>query len=222
MGVLGCMNPVRVVVIDDDPSHCKALERLISSAGYDVETFGSGNAFLDGLEHTGPACVVLDLKLPDHDGLELFQSFMEADPRFATIFLTGFANVPTSVEAIKSGAVDFLEKPVQRVKLLEAIENAVTRLLEGLEESERLRDLEQRYDTLTPRERQVMKLIVGGLLNKQIAVELGISTKTVKVHRGRVMTKIGARRLPHLMMAASHLGLVNGHGFAELAPQYLS
>jgi len=198
----------QVVVVDDDSSFRKAIGRVLESAGYDVDMYGSARDFLDRWEHSGPACVVLDLRLPDLDGIELQRRLRDADAALATIFLTGYGSIPDSVQAMKSGAVDFLEKPVPRAKLLGAIDAAMAGLHQGEEERHRVEDLQRRYETLTPREREVMHLVVRGLLNKQIAAELGISTKTVKVHRGRVMSKMAAERLPHLMAVASELGLL--------------
>jgi FixJ family two-component response regulator len=181
---------------------------VLESAGYDVDTYGSARDFLDGWERSGPACVVLDLRLPDLDGIELQRRLKDADGILATIFLTGHGSIPDSVEAMRSGAFDFLEKPVPRAKLLSAIDSAMAGLHAGEGARQRLDDLQRRYESLTPREREVLHLVVRGRLNKQIAAELGISTKTVKVHRGRMMAKMAAERLPHLMAVASELGLV--------------
>lgn len=204
------MADAQIVVVDDDLSYRTALSRLLKSAGYDVCAFGSGKDFLDQWEPNGPACVLLDLRLPGVDGLEVFHERIEGDPSVAVIFLTAFGDVPTSVEAMKSGAFDFLEKPVPRARLLDAVGAALAELEQGREDVRYVEALHARYESLTPREREVMNLIVRGMLNKQIARELGISIRTVKVHRARVMKKMGAPRLPHLMTVASRLGLIPG------------
>jgi len=205
------------VVVDDDSSFCSAIGRVLESAGYDVDTYGSARDFLDGWERSGPACVLLDLRLPDLDGIELQRRLRDAHGALATIFLTGYGSIPETVEAMRSGAFDFLEKPVPRAKLLSAIDSAMAGLVALEQERQRLADLQRRYEMLTPREREVLHLVVRGLLNKQIGAELGIATKTVKVHRGRMMSKMAAERLPHLMAMASELGLVGLRGDDSIA-----
>ncbi|MQA90795.1 MAG: response regulator [Gemmatimonas sp.] len=197
----------KVYVVDDDPSVCVALKRLLTTAGYDVTTYSSAGEFLDNWPNDGPACLVLDLRLPGVDGMELHRRLRASDTVISVIFMTGYGDVPTSVEAMKSGAFDFLQKPVAAEQLLEALSAALDEAVQQHVEYEQLRHLARRYETLTPREREVMDLMLTGRRNKQIARELGITEKTVKVHRARVMAKMGARRLAPLVQFANRLGI---------------
>jgi len=188
-----------VFVVDDDDSVRKALMRLLAGAGYVVEVFASAREFLDHNLPEVPSCAVLDLSMPGMDGLELQTRLTEQNLTLGVVFLTGHGDIPASVRAMKEGAVDFLTKPVDEDNLLAAIDTALgnqRRILEGRHESAKLG---QRFRKLSKREREVMELVVKGLLNKQIAGELGISEKTVKVHRGRVMQKTGVRSLAELV-----------------------
>jgi FixJ family two-component response regulator len=196
-----------VYVVDDDPTVRRALGRLIASAGHEVRTFASAHEFLECRPELGPGCLVLDVRLPDLDGLELYRRLQENGTSLPAIFLTGFGDIPTSVRAIKLGAIDFLPKPVSGEILLQAIDAALAEEERGRTDRERERELTRRYATLTPREREVMRLVVSGQLNKQIARELKISEKTVKVHRAHVMAKMGARRAAHLARIAIELGV---------------
>jgi FixJ family two-component response regulator len=198
---------VEVFVVDDDPLVRTSLARLIDSAGYVVRAYASASEFLEGWQGASPACVVLDLKLPDLDGMELYRKLRENEAGVQVIFMTGFGDIPTSVEAIKSGAFDFLSKPVTETRLLATIDAALTVAVDAHAERQQVQDLWRRYDTLTPREREVLRLVVGGRMNKHIARELQISEKTVKVHRGRVMQKMGTRRVAELVLYAMRLGL---------------
>ena len=196
-----------VFVVDDDPDVRSALGRLIAAAGHEVRTFGSAREFLDSDCHRQPGCLLLDVRLPDLDGIELHRRLQENGTGLPVIFMTGFGDIPTSVQAIKSGAFDFLPKPVPDATLLEAIDAALA--VEAEHRAERLEteELARRFNSLTPREVDVLQLVLAGRLNKQIARQLGISEKTVKVHRSRVMAKMGARRVAQLVQLAVRLGI---------------
>jgi len=194
-----------VFVVDDDVSVRESLEALIVEAGYRAEVFASAEAFLAYPRHLLTGCLVLDVSLPDLDGLEL-QKRLESQDALPIIFITGHANIPMTVRAMKAGAFEFLTKPYGPEVILGAISNAVERSRATFRERATTQALRDRYDSLTQRERQVMALVVRGLLNKQVGGDLGISEITVKAHRGRVMTKIGARSLPELVTMASRLG----------------
>jgi FixJ family two-component response regulator len=196
-----------VLVVDDDPIVRKAIGRLLQTAGHEVRTFGSGKEFLEWPLGGEPACLLLDLRLPDVDGMELHRRLKEARAQIQVVFLTGFGDIPTSVEAIKSGAFDFLPKPVTEARLLATVDAALVEAFNRQVEVEQSKRLIERYESLTPRERDVLRLVVSGRLNKQIARELKISEKTVKVHRGRVMQKMGTRRVTELVRFTLRLGL---------------
>jgi FixJ family two-component response regulator len=198
-----------VFVIDDDDAIRRSLERLVRTVGLEVVTFESAREFLD-LEHgppDGPACLVLDVRLPGLSGLDLQTKLLEAGFNVPIIFMTGHGTIPMSVRAMKAGAVDFLQKPFDEQELLDAINQALEHDLESRKtESGRLQ-LRRRMETLTPRELEVFELVVRGLLNKQIAAELGASEKTIKVHRARVMQKMEADSLADLVRIADKAGI---------------
>ncbi len=195
-----------VYVVDDDVSVRESLELLIKNAGWKPELFASAQDFLSRPRVAVPSCLVLDVTLPGLNGLELQQQLADRTD-MPIIFITGYGDVPMTVRAMKAGAVEFLTKPFRDDVLLDAIRGAIERSRAALRRDSELRTLRNRYASLTPREREVMALVVSGLLNKQVAGELGISEITVKAHRGQVMRKMKADSLPDLVTMAAHLGL---------------
>src|SRR5580700_5973343 len=194
-----------VFVVDDDASVRDAVKRLIASVGLRVETFGSTGEFLAANRPQAPACLVLDVRLPDVSGLELQRDLAAANIHIPIIFITGHADVPMSVRAMKAGAVEFLTKPFRGQELLDAIQEAIARDRVAWNERAQMAQLRARYDSLTAREKEVLKLVASGLLNKQIGAELGASELTIKTHRGRVMQKLGADSLADLVKMAERL-----------------
>lgn len=197
----------KVFVVDDDASVRNALLRLLWSAGHDVESFESAEALLAREFHDGAACLVLDLRMPGISGIELQRRLAERDCRLPIIFLSGHAEVPDSVEAMKHGAVDFLTKPVDDEVLLAAIDAALKKHVGLLAEAADTQLIRQRIATLTARELETARGVIAGLLNKQIAARLGISEKTVKVHRSRVMQKIGVASVAELVRLCQLVGI---------------
>ena len=195
-----------VFVVDDDISVRESLELFIKAAGWQPETFASALAFLSRPRPTVPCCLVLDVTLPGLSGLELQKQLAERTD-MPIIFITGHGDVPMSVQAMKAGAVEFLTKPFTNDVLLDAIGGAIKRSRTAVRQEAELRVLRSAYASLTPREREVMALVVSGLLNKQVGGELGISEITVKAHRGQVMRKMKADSLPELVTMAARLGL---------------
>lgn len=200
-----------IAVIDDDESIRKALMRLLTTAGLAAVAFSSAEEFLTNSEGQHVSCVISDLRMPGIDGLHLQIALAERMPYVGIVFVTGHADVSASVRAMKSGAVDFLEKPVKRAELLEAIARASRRTHSAQHDIDELNQLRQRYAELTPRERQVFALVSVGLLNKQIAAELGAAEKTIKQHRGVVMVKMNANSIADLVMMAERLGVRPSH-----------
>lgn len=196
-----------VFLVDDDASVRKALTRLIRSAGYDVQAFASARKFLDNARNEDAACLVLDIRMPGLSGIDLQRELQTANAILPIIFITGHGNVPTSVKAMKAGAVDFLPKPVKDNDLLKAIEQALARAVRERAEREDQEDIQSRIDRLTPREREVLEHVVAGQLNKQVASDLGTVEKTIKVHRARVMDKMGAKSLAELVRLAERVGI---------------
>ena len=195
-----------VFVVDDDVSVRESLEALIAEAGYQPLTFASAQTFLEySRQQLLPGCLVLDVSLPDLNGLELQKRLADHDS-LPIIFITGHGDIPMTVRAMKAGAMEFLTKPYGPDVILAAIANAIERSRAAMQKQATLKTLRARYASLTPRERQVMALVVRGLLNKQVGGDLGISEITVKAHRGRMMAKMAAKSLPELVNMADRLG----------------
>ena len=188
-----------VFLIDDDPSARRGLSRVIRIAGFDVTAFASAEDFLASPHHDGPGCIILDVKMPGLSGPELQAEIKKAEYSMPIIFISGHGDVPTTAEAMKEGAVDFLTKPVDRDHLLEAIRTALDNDRTGRQAHAEVEQIREKLDKLTPREFEVMRFVVAGLLNKQIAYKLGITEDTVKIHRGRMMSKMGVASVADLV-----------------------
>lgn len=194
-----------VYIVDDDRSMRDALQDLISSVGLEARAFASPREFLEASRPDAPGCLVLDVRLPGSSGLNFQQELVRAGVLLPVIFITGHGDIPMSVRAIKAGAVEFLTKPFREQELLDAIDAAIERNQAQRRDAALLQELRLRFAALTPREREVMWLVIAGRLNKQIAAELGLSEVTVKVHRGQIMRKMGARSLPELVRMGDQL-----------------
>ncbi len=201
------MSNATVCVVDDEPSVRRSLTRLLQTAGYQVETYASAREFLDRAPQGGVRCLVLDVKMPDLNGLELQESLAEADRALPIVFITGHGDIPTSVRAMRAGATDFLSKPFDAEDLLAAIDRALASARQQLEDDEARHDIEERIATLTPREHEVLRHVITGQLNKQIAADLGTSEKTIKVHRGRMMRKMQVQSVAELVRLCEKLGI---------------
>ena len=188
-----------VFVVDDDPLIRDGLRSLIKSVGLHVETFGSSREFMQRRPSDAPGCLVLDVRLPGMSGLDLQREMNESNIHIPIIFMTGHGDIPMSVRAMKNGALEFLTKPVRGQDLLDAVQEAIARDRAARLERAKMADLRTRFDSLTPREREVLDLIVAGLLNKQIASELNIGEVTIKTHRAHIMEKTQAESLAHLV-----------------------
>ena len=200
-----------VFLIDDDAGVRRALGRLIKSAGYQLQAFASAREFLASDCRTEkPACLVLDVHLPDLSGLDLQNELNRGNANLPIVFITGHGNIPMSVKAMKSGAVDFLAKPIHDTDLLRAVEQALARAARENAQRDEMDSIKLRIETLTPREKEVMMLVVKGFLNKQIAFDLGTTEKTIKVHRARVMDKMDVGSLAELVRVAARVGIGEG------------
>jgi len=198
-----------VFVIDDDPSMREALEDLITSVGLEARLFASPREFLESKRPDAPGCLVLDVRLPGMSGLTFQQELAKTGGALPVIFLTGHGDIPMSVRAMKAGAIEFLTKPFHDQELLDAIHAAIERDRRDRREGALVGELQERYGSLTGREREIMALVANGRANKQIAAELQVSEMTVKVHRGQIMRKMHARSLPELVRMADRLGMPN-------------
>jgi len=205
-------NAFTIFLVDDDAGVLKALSRLLHARGYEVRPFASPQAFLSDHAASIPGCAVLDVSMPDLDGLALQQVLTEDGSQRPVIFLTGKGDIPTSVRAMRAGAIDFLTKPVNDGDLLAAISRAEKRDTEIRSINADLNSINARFAILTPREREVMTHVIAGRLNKQIAGDLGTVEKTVKVHRGRVMNKLGVRSVAELVRLAEKVRISQNKG----------
>jgi FixJ family two-component response regulator len=199
--------PIRIAIIDDDESVRRALTRLVKLAGMEAATFSTAREFIDHPTRQQTDCVVSDIRMPGLDGLKLQEELNQALPDVSVIFLTGYGKVSTTVRAMKAGAVDFLEKPIDDESLLDAITHAVEKTRQSRAKRLELEDLQQRFGSLTPREREVFALVTSGLLNKQAGAKLEITERTIKVHRARVLEKMEANSLADLVHMAERLNL---------------
>ncbi|PZM15744.1 response regulator transcription factor [Rhizobium tubonense] len=204
------MTETTVIVIDDDPEIREALGSLLRSVGFGVRLLASVGDFLRSGRPNGPTCLVLDVRLPGQSGLDFQLELSRENIRLPIVFITGHGDIPMSVQAMKGGAVEFLTKPFRDQDLLDAVQVGLARDRTWLENEQALATVRARFDSLTPREREVMALVVTGRLNKQIAGDLGVSEITVKVHRSQVMQKMGTRSLPELARMADKLMLAPG------------
>jgi len=198
-----------VFVVDDESAVGVSIKRLLHSVGLEARHFTSASEFLRAKRPDAPGCIVLDVRLPDLSGLDLQQELAKANVDLPVIFVTGHADIPMTVRAMKAGAVEFLTKPFREQELLEAVQRAISRHRQTLDRRASMRVLQSRYELLTPREREVFPLVASGLLNKQVAAELNASEKTIKVHRGQLMQKMEAHSLSDLIRMAEQLGVLS-------------
>lgn len=196
-----------VFVVDDDSSVRKSLGRLLRSAEHEMEAFPSASDFLARPSHPGPSCVIIDVQMPGLNGLALQEALIQRRRQEQLVFITGHGNIPMCAKAMKAGAVDFLPKPVKSAELLKCVERALQRSTEQRAQAALKADARRLLDLLTPREFEVMQMLLTGMLNKQVGGELGIAEKTVKLHRGRIMQKIGVVSVAELIRVATHAGV---------------
>jgi FixJ family two-component response regulator len=196
-----------VFIVDDDASMCEALTRLLGTVGLKTAAFKTAQEFLTTKRPDTPSCLILDVRLPGLSGLDLQRELASTDPPIQIVFITAHGDVPMTVQALKAGAVDFLTKPFRDQQLIDAVQQAIDRDRTARRQRAELAELRRRYESLTPRERQVLTLVVTGLLNKQIAAELRTSEATVKAHRGELMHKMKAESVAQLVRMAEELSL---------------
>lgn len=196
-----------VYIVEDDASFRKSMERLIRTLGFEVDTFESAHSFLEKASIRHPGCLLLDVRLPDIDGLRLQQTLIEKGSKLPVIFMTGHGSIPMSVQAMKKGAIDFLPKPFKTEDLLSAITNAIKRNVQDVQEELQKRKINALIDTLTPREKEILRWIITGKLNKQIAYDLGITERTVKAHRSRIMQKTNVSSVAELVRLAEKVNI---------------
>ena len=201
------MNEPTVFIIDDDPSARRGLTRLVRAAGMNVESFGSARDFLASERRDGPGCIVLDVSMPEMTGPELQEELCQDDYCMPIIFLSAYGDVPTAAQTLKKGAVDFLTKPVDRDNLLMAIWLSLARDTENRDQRTESDSINEHINRLTPREHEVMTWVITGMMNKQIASEMGISEETVKIHRGRVMQKLEVDSVARLVRICEKVGI---------------
>ena len=204
------LNRPTVFVVDDDELVRTAIQSMLKSVGLHSEVFGTPREFLDSMRIDGPSCLILDVRLPGISGLDLQRALTDAGVQIPIVFITGHGDIPMSVKAMKSGAVEFLTKPFRNQDLLDAVHQALDRDRLAREQRDKLDELRERYETLSPRERQVMGLVVSGKMNKEIAYDLGTSQVTVKIQRRQVMRKMKADSLAELVATAAKLGIGSG------------
>jgi FixJ family two-component response regulator len=198
-----------VFIIDDDPLYRASTERLVRSVGFSVQSFQSARDFVGSRRPNLPSCLILDVRLPGLSGLDLQRELAEAGVHLPIIFVTGYGDIPMSVQAMKAGAVEFLTKPFRDQILLDAIRQAIERDRVARQQRARDANLRRRYESLGPREHEVFKCVVSGMLNKQIADELGATERTIKFHRGHIMRKMQAKSLAELVRMAEALGIAS-------------
>jgi FixJ family two-component response regulator len=196
-----------VFIVDDDASVRRSLERLLRSVGLQAESFATAHEFLQRSPHNAPNCLVADVRMPGLSGLALQEVLAGANNPIPIIFIAGYSDISTSVKAMKAGAVDFLSKPLNERDLLDAIQQAIAKDVQARKERAAMQDVLQRVHRLTPREREVLALVVSGMLNKQIAGALGTSEKTIKAHRASIMRKMRVQSLAHLVLMAERAGI---------------
>ena len=201
-----------VRIVDDDPSMCRALTNLFQSVGLKVEAFGSAAEIMDAKSPAVPSCLVLDIRLPGSSGLDLQADLAKANIHTPIIFITGHGDIPMTVRAMKSGAVDFLTKPVRDQDMLDAVQAALERDRKRRDAEKSVSGVRSRFESLSTRQRDVLSLVASGLMNKQVAAELGLAEITIKIYRGQIMRKMGAKSLADLVRMTDALGIPRTRG----------